>query len=63
MCLARVWFAGDNAEKPLMEDVAYFKVAGDKVVLTSLFGEQQELAATVQEIDFTTSVITLSPTG
>jgi predicted RNA-binding protein len=63
MCLARVWVAGDNAEKPLMEDVAYFKAEGDKVVLTSLFGEQQELAATVQEIDFTKSVITLSPTG
>lgn len=63
MCLARVWFAGDSAGKPLMEDVAYFKAAGDKVVLTSLFGEQQEFAAVVQEIDFTTSAITLSPTG
>jgi predicted RNA-binding protein len=63
MCLARVWFAGDNAGKPLMEDIAYFKVAGDKVVLTSLFGERQEFAAVVQEIDFTASVITLSSTG
>ena len=63
MCLAKAWLADDNNEKPVMEDVAYFKVAGDKVVLTSLFGDEQEFAASVREIDFTKSTITLAAAG
>ena len=59
MCLSRAWFAEDSEAEPIMAEVACLSAADGKLVLTSLFGEQKEIAATIQEVDFLKSTITL----
>ena len=59
MCLARVYLREDSGEELVLEDVAHMEVIGHELVLQTLFGERKELAASIKEIDFTHSRITL----
>jgi len=54
MCLAKVYVRadGDDPSAALMENVARVDVDGDKVRVTSLFSETQELRGRVTSIDF-----------
>jgi len=42
-----------------MEEVTSLQVKGEKLLLTTLFGEQKEVGADIREIDFMTHTITL----
>ena len=55
MCLAKAYSDKDM----LAEDIASVKVSDGKLLLTTIFGEQQEVAATIREIDFRDSRIIL----
>ncbi len=59
MCLSKARFKGDATEEPIMEDIARVRVEGDSVVLSSLFGEEKTVKASLEEIDFTRSSIVL----
>lgn len=59
MCLCKAWYRGESAEKAVMEDIANMKIEEDKVILTSLFGEERVEKATVEEVDFTQNSIIL----
>jgi predicted RNA-binding protein len=59
MCLAKAYIGGKGQEELLAEEVASLKTVGDKLLVTTLFGEQQEVAGTIKEIDFRTSRILL----
>lgn len=55
MCLAKVYVranGGDTGTDLLMENVARVDVDGDKVRVTSLFSETEELRGRVTSIDF-----------
>ena len=63
MCLAKAYFSSGGEGKPLMEDITSIKSQGGKLLVTSLFGEQQEIEATIKEIDFKNSNIILEKIG
>ncbi len=59
MCLAKA-YVGSNGEKELlMEEIASLKVKEGKLLVTTLFGEQREIEASIREIDFMASSIIL----
>jgi predicted RNA-binding protein len=59
MCLAKLYM-GKNGEKELLvEEIATVKAEGGKLLVTTLFGEQQEFEADIREIDFRVSSILL----
>ena len=58
MCLAKA-YRGNDTEKALAEDITSLKTSDGKLVITTLFGEQKEIEATITEIDFKGSRILL----
>ena len=54
MCLAKV-YDPEKDEKPILEEVTYLTIDGDRVELQTLFGERKVLHGKVREIDFLTS--------
>ena len=63
MCLSKVYFAGDDKRELVMSEIASLKVAANKLLLTTLFGEQKEVKASIREIDFLTNSIILEETA
>ena len=59
MCLAKAYVGGDDEKGLLMEEVTSLKVEDGKLLVTTLFGEQQEITAKIREIDFKASKIFL----
>lgn len=57
MCLAKVFLG--NESSPLLTDIASVEEKDGKLLLQTLFGEQQEIAARIQSIDFMRSNIFL----
>jgi predicted RNA-binding protein len=58
MCLAKAYLGGGDGEL-LAEDVTTLKIDDGKLLITTLFGEQQEVEANISEIDFKASRILL----
>jgi predicted RNA-binding protein len=63
MCLAKAYFGGTGEGKPLMEEITSIKSRDGKLLVTTLFGEQQEIEAAIKEIDFRSSNVILEKTG
>jgi predicted RNA-binding protein len=63
MCLSKAYVEKDGRKQFLMTDIASVKVNGSKLVLKTLFGEQQELTAKIIEIDFTANCLKLQVAG
>jgi predicted RNA-binding protein len=59
MCLSKVYFAKNGKQELIMSEIASLKVAANKLQLTTLLGEQKEIAASIREIDFLTHSIIL----
>ena len=59
MCLSKVYFAKNGKQELIMSEIASLKVATNKLQLTTLLGEQKEIAASIREIDFLTHSIIL----
>ena len=59
MCLARAYVGSNNEKELLMEEIASLKAQNDKLLVTTLFGEQREIEASIKEIDFVGSSIIL----
>ena len=65
MCLAKAFLYaadGDSDAQPLMENVVRIVVRGDRVRLTSLLGDVEELPARVASIDFVQGRLALERT-
>ncbi len=62
MCLAKAYIGKKTESDLLMEEIASIKVEDGKLLVTSLFGEQKEVAARIREIDFKSSDIFLEKT-
>jgi predicted RNA-binding protein len=52
VCLAKVYLAGNGENELIAEEIASLKTDGHNILVTTLFGEQQELTADIKEIDF-----------
>ena len=59
MCLAKVYLGTDGERELLIEEIASLKADGDRLLVTTLFGEQREIEASIKEIDFRASSILL----
>jgi predicted RNA-binding protein len=59
MCLAKAYLSGAGENEPLAEDITMLKTDGGKLLITTLFGEQTEIEASITEIDFKASRILL----
>ena len=59
MCLAKAYVAGDGDKELLLGDIASLRVEEGKILMTTLFGEQQEIEAGIKEIDFMSSSVIL----
>lgn len=59
MCLAKVLMKSNDAEQLIMKDIALIKVEDNKITISSIFGEQKEIEATIKEINFLNSSIIL----
>ena len=58
MCLARVYETIEG-DKPVLEDVAYMIIDGDRVEVETLFGERRIFQGKVRQIDFLKSRVQL----
>ena len=63
MCLSKVYFARDGGRELVISEIASLKVAANKLLLTTLFGEQKEIQGSIREIDFLTNSIILEETA
>jgi len=59
MCLAKAYIGRNSEKELLLEEIASLKVRDGKLLVTTLFGEQREIAANIKEIDFMASNIIL----
>ena len=59
MCLAKAYVGSNGERELLMEEIASLKVEAGKLLVTTLFGEQREIEASIKEIDFMASSIVL----
>jgi predicted RNA-binding protein len=63
MCLSKAYIVKDGKKEFVMTDIASVKVDGDKLVLSSLFGEKKLFSANILEIDFTANTLKLGLFG
>ncbi len=59
MCMVSVWIKKDGEEKNLLEEVAFIRSKGGKLILSTLFGEEKSVKAKIEEIDFVNSRVLL----
>jgi len=59
MCLAKAYVSSDGEKELLMEEITSLEAKGRKLLVTTLFGEQKEIEASIKEIDFMASNIIL----
>ena len=59
MCLSKAYLDKNGERQLIMEDVSSVRMENDRVLLSTLFGEREELKADIKEIDFMTHSILL----
>jgi len=60
MCMASVWIKKGTREENLLEEVAVIKLKGEKLILSTLLGEEKLVEAKIEEIDFMNSKVLLT---
>ncbi len=58
MCLAKV-YQGIESDEPILEEIAYVVIDGNRLELESLFGDRQVILGKVREIDFMKSRVVI----
>ena len=58
MCLAKM-YQPTESDKPVIEDIAYMIINGDRVEVETLFGERKVFQGKVRQIDFVKSRVQL----
>jgi len=58
MCLAKVYEVIESDE-PLLEDIAYMIIDGERVEVETLFGERRVFHGRVRKVDFVKSRVQL----
>ena len=63
MCLSKAYIDKKGEKQLIMEDVSSVRVGNDRILLSTLFGEREEIKADIKEIDFMTHSILLEETA
>ncbi len=58
MCLAKV-YQDIESDEPILEEIAYVVIDGNRLELESLFGDRQVILGKVREIDFMKSRVVI----
>ena len=59
MCLAKVYLKEKGEKDLLLESVAFVEVGEKQLLLSTIFGEQKEIEATIKEINFENASVIL----
>jgi predicted RNA-binding protein len=59
MCLSKAYVARNGEPELVLAEVASLRVENERLLLSTLLGEQKEITARIKEIDFLTHRITL----
>ncbi len=59
MCLGKAYLEADGKRELVLDSVALLEISDKKVKLSTIFGDQKELEATIKTIDFESSRIIL----
>lgn len=59
MCLAKAFLEGKAERELVLEDVALIEVSGNRLRLSTIFGEKKEVEAVLKEVDFENSRVVL----
>ncbi len=59
MCLSKAYVEINGERELLMEEVTLMEIKDNKLLLTTLFGEQKEIGASIKQIDFLNRSIVL----
>jgi predicted RNA-binding protein len=52
MCLAKAYSMQEGEDELLLEDVTRVEIDGTTLRLTTLFGDEREIAGTIKTVDF-----------
>lgn len=65
MCLGKAYLEADNKRELILDSIALLEIDGTKLKLSTIFGDQKEIEATIKEIDFEGSriILTKVPAG
>jgi len=58
MCMAKLYEA-TKGDEPILEDIAYMIVEGERVKVETLFGERRIFQGKVRQVDFIKSKVQL----
>jgi predicted RNA-binding protein len=59
MCMPSVWIVHDKEEEQIFEEIAFLRMEGSNILLSTMFGEEQSIEATIDSIDFVNSKVFL----
>lgn len=59
MCLSRAYLETNGEREMLLEQVTSVEIAGDRLVLKTIFGEQKEMAGQLKQVDFVANTMIL----
>ncbi len=60
MCLGKAYIEAGDKRELVLDSIALMEIDGNKVRLSTIFGDQKEMEARVKQIDFEGSRIILS---
>jgi predicted RNA-binding protein len=61
MCQSNAYIIEDGKEEMILSDIISIKPAGNGLRLTNLFGEEQIVEASIEEVDLLNHKIKLTP--
>ncbi|HEY94782.1 MAG TPA: CooT family nickel-binding protein [Dehalococcoidia bacterium] len=59
MCLSKAYLVKNGERQLVLEEVSSVRLDDNRIILSTLFGEQKEVKAGIKEIDFMTHHILL----
>ena len=61
MCQSNAYIIKDGKEEMILSDIISIKPTGNRLLLTNLFGEEEAIEASIEEVDLLHHKIKLKP--
>jgi len=61
MCQSNAYIIKDGKEEMILSDIISIKPTGNRLLLTNLFGEEEAIEASIEEVDLLHHKIKLTP--
>lgn len=61
MCQSNAYIIKDGKEEMILSDIISIKPTGNRLLLTNLFGEEEAIEASIEEVDLLHHKIKLRP--